>query len=87
MEISNQDKNLSETKRAYSSEDLESFSKICYIRGNEASPLRRAAPKIKRNQKCPLDSTIKFKKCCGANGSNHCSKMLLDYLNSINNNV
>ena len=87
MEENNKESTQSKDDREYSAEELESFSKICHIRGNEFSPIRRAAPKIKRNEKCPFDSNKKFKKCCGGSGSTHCTKMLLDYLNSINNSI
>lgn len=73
-------------KNELSKEELQCLSEFCYLRGSEKSPLRRVAPKIKRNDKCPLDNTKKFKKCCGKEGINHCSKLLLNYLESINNN-
>jgi preprotein translocase subunit SecA len=32
------------------------------------------APKIGRNDPCPIDGVKKFKKCCGATGATHCLK-------------
>ena len=34
----------------------------------EATPIRRDAPKVGRNDPCPCGSGKKFKKCCGAGG-------------------
>jgi uncharacterized protein YecA (UPF0149 family) len=33
--------------------------------GPSPEPLRRAQPKVGRNEPCPCGSTKKFKKCCG----------------------
>lgn len=49
-----------------------------YFRG----PLRRLAPKMQRNDLCQINNK-KFKKCCGADGSNFCKKLLGDYLNEL----
>lgn len=66
-------------------DEIRSASQFCYVRGNDKSPIRRIAPKIKRNDLCPNDSSKKFKNCCGKSGINHCAKLLFDYLDrSIN---
>jgi hypothetical protein len=49
-----------------------------YFRG----PIRRLAPKMQRNDHCHINN-IKFKKCCGADGSNFCKKLLSDYLDQL----
>lgn len=49
-----------------------------YFRG----PIRRLAPKMQRNDLCQINNK-KFKKCCGADGSNFCKKLLGDYLNEL----
>ena len=49
-----------------------------YFRG----PIRRLAPKMQRNDFCQINNK-KFKKCCGADGSNFCKKLLGDYLNEL----
>jgi hypothetical protein len=49
-----------------------------YFRG----PIRRLAPKMQRNDICQINNK-KFKKCCGADGSNFCKKLLGDYLNEL----
>lgn len=49
-----------------------------YFRG----PIRRLAPKMQRNDFCLINNK-KFKKCCGADGSNYCKKLLGDYLNEL----
>ena len=36
--------------------------------GPPPEPLRRAAPKVGRNEPCPCGSSKKFKKCCGLTG-------------------
>lgn len=53
-----------------------------YVRGHDSAPLRRLAPKMKRNDICNLENK-KFKKCCGLDGSNFCKKMLNDYLTEL----
>jgi len=53
-----------------------------YVQPYMYGPIRRLAPKVNRNELCPINN-IKFKKCCGANGSNFCKKMLSDYLNEL----
>ena len=45
--------------------------------------LRCISPKIERNSSCPINFDKKFKKCCGADGSNFCKKLLGDYLNEL----
>jgi uncharacterized protein len=35
------------------------------------APIRRAEPKIGRNDPCPCGSGKKYKKCCGAEGPLH----------------
>ncbi|CAF0703675.1 preprotein translocase subunit SecA [Candidatus Methylacidithermus pantelleriae] len=40
-------------------------------------PIRRAGPKMGRNDPCPLDPTKKFKHCCGALGEKTCIKVVL----------
>lgn len=55
-----------------------------YVRANDFSPLRRLAPKVSRNDICPLENK-KFKKCCGAEGINFCKKLLNQYFDSNNN--
>jgi preprotein translocase subunit SecA len=37
-------------------------------------PVHRTGPKLGRNDPCPIDSSKKFKNCCGANGSKYCLK-------------
>lgn len=49
-----------------------------YFRG----PIRRLAPKMQRNDHCSINNK-KFKKCCGADGSNFCKKLLSDYLDKL----
>lgn len=49
-----------------------------YFRG----PIRRLAPKMQRNDHCSINNK-KFKKCCGADGSNFCKKLLSNYLNQL----
>jgi hypothetical protein len=49
-----------------------------YLRG----PIRRLAPKMQRNDHCAINNK-KFKKCCGADGSNFCKKLLSDYLDKL----
>lgn len=53
-----------------------------YVQPYMHGPIRRLAPKVNRNQLCPVNN-VKFKKCCGADGSNFCKKMLSDYLNEL----
>lgn len=36
--------------------------------------IKRESPKIGRNDKCPLNPDIKFKKCCGIKHKNICVK-------------
>lgn len=50
-----------------------------YVRAYDTSPIHRMAPKMGRNDICPLESK-KFKHCCGKNGYNFCKKLLVDYL-------
>lgn len=35
--------------------------------GVKLQPQRRESPKIRRNEKCPCNSGLKYKKCCGLN--------------------
>lgn len=37
--------------------------------GPRPEPVRRAEPKVGRNEVCPCGSGKKFKKCCGADGA------------------
>jgi SEC-C motif-containing protein len=37
-----------------------------YVDGQNQQPLRRAEPKVGRNDPCPCGSGKKYKKCCGA---------------------
>ena len=53
-----------------------------YVQPYMMGPIRRLAPKMKRNDICSVNNT-KFKKCCGSDGSNYCKKLLADYLNDI----
>jgi hypothetical protein len=50
-----------------------------YVRATDKSPIYRLAPKLNRNYVCPLENK-KFKKCCGLDGSNHCKKLLNDFM-------
>lgn len=77
------DNKQNENLNSSDNKDISFLSELCYIRATDRSPIRRAAPKIKRNDSCPIDSNKKFKKCCGAKGINHCAKLMLDYLQSI----
>ncbi|MDR1191177.1 MAG: hypothetical protein LBK60_05855 [Verrucomicrobiales bacterium] len=38
------------------------------------TPQRAPARKIGRNDPCPRNPTLKFKRCCGANGSHYCTR-------------
>jgi len=42
-------------------------------------PIRRAGPKMGRNDPCPLDPRKKFKNCCGAQGAKCCLKIAMEY--------
>lgn len=53
-----------------------------YVQPYMNGPVRRLAPKMGRNELCSINN-IKFKKCCGEDGSNFCKKMLSDYLNEL----
>lgn len=53
-----------------------------YAQPYQNGPIRRLAPKMHRNDYCAINS-IKFKKCCGADGSNFCKKMLSAYLSKL----
>jgi len=53
-----------------------------YAQPYQNGPIRRLAPKVNRNELCSINN-IKFKKCCGIDGSNFCKKLLTDYLNEI----
>ena len=53
-----------------------------YVRPYSTGPIRRLAPKMQRNDNCSINNK-KFKKCCGADGSNFCKKLLGDYLNKL----
>jgi len=53
-----------------------------YVQPYMNGPIRRLAPKMQRNDLCPVND-VKFKKCCGQDGSNFCKKMLSDYLNEL----
>jgi len=55
-----------------------------YVRAHDFAPIRRLAPKMNRNDVCPIENK-KFKKCCGKDGSNFCKKLLNDYLNKLQN--
>jgi len=82
--------NIQEEKEAAKSSgpltdnQLDLISDNCFIRANSKSPIRRVAPKMKRNDPCPIDPYLKFKNCCGLKHKNHCKKMFLNYLKSIN---
>lgn len=52
-----------------------------YVRATDSSPIYRLAPKMNRNEICKLKN-IKFKNCCGKQGSNFCRKLLKEYLDS-----
>ena len=52
-----------------------------YLQGYEGGPIHRIAPKMGRNDVCPLKN-IKFKKCCGANNIDFCQKLLANYFES-----
>lgn len=53
-----------------------------YVRATDRSPIYRLAPKVSRNYICPLENK-KFKNCCGKDGSNHCKKLLTEYLDNL----
>jgi hypothetical protein len=53
-----------------------------YVRATDRSPIYRLAPKVGRNSICPFENK-KFKNCCGKDGSNHCKKLLSDYLDNL----
>jgi DNA-binding ferritin-like protein (Dps family) len=53
-----------------------------YVQPYFKGPIRRLAPKMQRNDHCKINNK-KFKKCCGADGSNFCKKLLGDYLNEL----
>jgi hypothetical protein len=53
-----------------------------YVQAYFRAPVRRLAPKMQRNEHCQINNK-KFKKCCGADGSNFCKKLLGDYLNEL----
>lgn len=52
-----------------------------YLQAYESAPIHRIAPKMGRNDICPLKN-IKFKKCCGANDLDFCQKLLANYFES-----
>jgi len=52
-----------------------------YLRAYEGAPIHRIAPKMNRNDACPLENK-KFKKCCVAEGYDFCKKLLMNYLES-----
>ena len=64
------------------SENLNIENPNLYVQPYFGGPIRRLAPKMQRNDVCPVNN-IKFKKCCGLDGSNHCKKLLSDYLNEL----
>lgn len=66
-----------ETNQQFTEESV-----FLYAQPYQNGPIRRLAPKMQRNDYCTINS-IKFKKCCGADGSNFCKKMLSDYLNEL----
>lgn len=43
------------------------------LAANPVAPVR-LGPKIGRNDPCPFDPTIKFKRCCGAKGAVRCTR-------------
>ena len=53
-----------------------------YVQAHFRAPVRRLAPKMQRNDLCQINNK-KFKKCCGADGSNFCKKLLTDYLDGL----
>lgn len=53
-----------------------------YIQPYFRGPIRRLAPKMSRNEYCHINN-IKFKKCCGADGSDFCKRLLMDYIDQI----
>lgn len=73
--MENQNQSAEETKFSPDSVNL-------YVQPYMHGPIRRLAPKVNRNELCQINN-IKFKKCCGADGSNFCKKMLSDYLNEL----
>jgi len=52
-----------------------------YLQAYEGAPIHRIAPKMGRNDICPLKN-VKFKKCCGAKNVDFCQKLLADYFES-----
>lgn len=63
---------------------IESGDAPLYVRATDRSPIYRLAPKVNRNTICVFENK-KFKNCCGKDGSNHCKKLLSDYLNNLQN--
>ena len=52
-----------------------------YLQAYEGAPIHRIAPKMGRNDICPLKN-VKFKKCCGANNLDFCQMLLANYFES-----
>lgn len=52
-----------------------------YLQAYDGAPIHRIAPKMGRNDVCPIKN-IKFKKCCGATNIDFCSKLLANYFES-----
>ena len=76
METDNNSSNSSIEKIDFSHVDTP------YIRAYEGAPIHRVAPKMGRNDLCPLEGK-KFKNCCGKEGYDFCKKMLVNYLEGI----
>lgn len=60
----------------------EDFNYPLYVRATDNSPIYRLAPKMSRNDICGLEN-IKFKNCCGKDGSNFCKKLLKNYIDDM----
>lgn len=50
-----------------------------YVRAFEGAPVHRIAPKMQRNEICPLEKK-KFKNCCGKDGHNYCKRLFNEFL-------
>jgi hypothetical protein len=53
-----------------------------YMAIHAHAPIKRMAPKIRRNQLCEHEGK-KFKHCCGKEGINFCRKSYKDFLNKM----
>ena len=53
-----------------------------YMAVHAHAPIKRMAPKIRRNELCQHEGK-KFKHCCGKEGINFCRKSYKDFLNTM----